>query len=117
MIAQLGRLIAPGFVTRLGLARLLDVRRYLAAMGQRLDKVGARPSRDRDQMHRVQALEQDYANLRRSLPPERRDDPDVTAVRWMLEELRVSYFAQSLGTPGPISEQRIQKALRSLRAR
>ena len=117
MAAQLGRLVSPGFVTRIGLARLPDLRRYLTAMGQRLDKVGRNPARDHDQTLTVQALEAEYAALRRSLPPERRDDPDVTAVRWMIEELRVSYFAQSLGTPGPISDTRVRKALAALRPR
>jgi ATP-dependent helicase HrpA len=114
MMGQLGRLISPGFVTRLGLARLLDLRRYLAAMRQRLHKLGARPDRDRAQMDKVAALDAAYAARRRSLPPERRDDPDVLAIRWMLEELRVSFFAQSLGTPQPISEQRIRTALAAL---
>jgi ATP-dependent helicase HrpA len=117
MVAQLGRLVAPGFVSRLGLARLRDVRRYLAAMGVRLDKVGARPDRDRAMTAQVHALEAEYAAVRRGLPPERRDDPDVTAVRWMIEELRVSFFAQALGTPTPVSEQRIRKALAALRRR
>ena len=45
----------------------------------------------------------------------RRDDPDVQAVRWMIEELRVSLFAQTLGTNGPVSEKRIRTALGQLR--
>jgi ATP-dependent helicase HrpA len=117
MVAQLGRLVAPGFVSRVGLARLLDVRRYLSAMDVRLDKLGERPDRDRELMETVTALERRWAEVRRSLPPERRDDPDVTDVRWMLEELRVSFFAQALGTPRPVSEQRIRKALAALAAR
>jgi ATP-dependent helicase HrpA len=114
MMAQLGRLVSPGFVTRLGLARLLDLRRYLEAMRLRLDKLGARPDRDRARMDTVAALEGAYAEARRRLPPERRDDPEVAAVRWMIEDLRVSFFAQSLGTPHPVSEQRIRKALAAL---
>jgi ATP-dependent helicase HrpA len=114
MVRQLGRLVAPGFVTRVGLSRLLDVRRYLAAIDVRLDKVGERPQRDRELTDTVSALEQRYAEVRRSLPPERRDDADVVAVRWMLEELRVSFFAQALGTPRPVSEQRVRKALAAL---
>jgi ATP-dependent helicase HrpA len=114
MMAQLGRLISPGFVTRLGVARLLDLRRYLAAMRHRLDKLGTRPERDRAQMAKVAALDAAYAARRAALAPERRDDPDVVAIRWMLEELRVSFFAQSLGTPHPVSEQRIRTALAAL---
>jgi ATP-dependent helicase HrpA len=114
MLAQVGRLVAPGFVARVGLARLLDVRRYLEAVRVRLDKVGSRPERDREQMARVQALEQAYESARAALPPKRRDDPDVLDVRWMLEELRVSFFAQVLGTSGPVSEPRVRKALAAL---
>jgi ATP-dependent helicase HrpA len=80
----------------------------------RLDKVGSRPERDREQMGRVQALEQTYESARAALPPERRDDPDVLDVRWTLEELRVSFFAQVLGTAGPVSEPRVRKALAAL---
>ena len=83
-------------------------------MRVRLDKVGSRPERDREQMGRVQALEQAYEATRAALAPERLDDPDVLDVRWMLEELRVSFFAQVLGTSGPVSEPRIRKALAAL---
>jgi ATP-dependent helicase HrpA len=48
------------------------------------------------------------------LPPLRRDDADVNAIRWMIEELRVSYFAQQLGTPYPISEKRILQAMEQI---
>jgi ATP-dependent helicase HrpA len=111
MLGQLGRLVSPGFVRRIGLSRLLDVGRYLEAIRVRLDKVGERPGRDADLTTRVRALEQAYDRARAGLPAERRGDADVVAVRWMLEELRVSFFAQTLGTSGSISEQRIRKAL------
>jgi ATP-dependent helicase HrpA len=103
MRAQLRRLLAPGFVGRAGLARLTDLGRYVEAVRLRLDKLVERPQRDRDLMLRVQALERAY--------DERRADPAVADVRWMLEELRVSFFAQVLGTPQPVSEQRIRQAL------
>ena len=45
------------------------------------------------------------------LPPARREDDDVKEIRWMIEELRVSYFAQQLGTPYPISDKRILQAM------
>jgi ATP-dependent helicase HrpA len=52
-----------------------------------------------------------YQQTVADLPPARRSDPDVQAVRWMIEELRVSLFAQLLGTSGPVSEKRIHTAL------
>jgi ATP-dependent helicase HrpA len=54
---------------------------------------------------------QAYREAVRDLPAARRDDPDVQAIGWMVEELRVSLFAQTLGTPGPVSEKRIYTAL------
>ena len=50
----------------------------------------------------------------RELPPDARSRADVVAIRWQLEELRVSLFAQVLGTPGPVSEKRILSALDAL---
>jgi ATP-dependent helicase HrpA len=48
------------------------------------------------------------------LPAHRREDEDVRQIRWMLEELRVSYFAQSLGTAYPVSDKRILRAIDAL---
>jgi ATP-dependent helicase HrpA len=62
-------------------------------------------------MARVQTVEQEHAAWLSGLRPERRSAPDVQVVRWMLEELRVSLFAQQLGTPAPISEKRIYRAM------
>ena len=54
--------------------------------------------------------------FRSDLPPARRDDPDARDIRWMIEELRVSLFAQTLGTPMPVSEKRIYAVLDRLAA-
>jgi ATP-dependent helicase HrpA len=59
----------------------------------------------------VHRVEQERASLLAALPPARRTDADVVELRWMLEELRVSLFAQQLGTPAPISEKRIYRAM------
>jgi ATP-dependent helicase HrpA len=115
MRAQLRALVRPGFVTATGLARLRDVGRYLEGARLRLDKLGDRPDRDRSLMRTARGLEHEYADLVASLPRDRRSAPEVIEVRWMLEELRVSFFAQVLGTPRPVSEQRIRKALAALR--
>jgi ATP-dependent helicase HrpA len=56
-----------------------------------------------------------YDELLASLPPDRLHDDGVTQVRWMLEELRVSLWAQPLGTPYPVSEQRILRAIETLK--
>ncbi|HEX4813448.1 MAG TPA: ATP-dependent RNA helicase HrpA, partial [Nonomuraea sp.] len=108
---QLGHLVHPGFVTATGARRLPDVLRYLRAVDRRLTKLPEDPWRDREWMDRVHKVEDDYHDLLEKLPPARRDDPDVTEIRWLIEELRVSFFAQTLGTPTPVSEKRIAKAM------
>ncbi len=114
MRAQVRALVRPGFVAATGLSRLRDLGRYLEAVRLRLDKLGERPGRDRDLMATVRALDAEYARIVASLPRGRRSAPEVVEVRWMLQELRVSLFAQTLGTPRPVSEPRIRKALGAL---
>jgi ATP-dependent helicase HrpA len=109
--AQLSGLVYPGFVTTTGRARLVDVQRYLRAIERRLDALVSRPDRDRTLMNQVHAVVQEYDQWRASLPPARRDDAAVTDVRWMFEELRVSLFAQTVGTPAPVSDKRIRRAM------
>jgi ATP-dependent helicase HrpA len=115
MRAQLSRLIYPGFVTATGYRRLPQLIRYLRGIERRLDKLPENPPRDAANMAVAQRTEQAYRETVADLPPTRRDDPDVTEIRWMLEELRVSLFAQTLGTQGPVSEPRILAALDRLR--
>ena len=85
-------------------------------MSRRLEKMPEALGRDAERMAVVQRVSEDYQQTLADLPPSRRDDPDVREVRWMIEELRVSLFAQALGTPGPVSERRIQTALDRLSA-
>jgi ATP-dependent helicase HrpA len=105
--AQLSRLVYPGFVTVTGERRLPDLLRYLRAIERRLDRLPDDPHRDRERMLKVQRIEGAYVRARDARPGEQR----VREVRWMIEELRVSFFAQQLGTAYPISEKRILKAL------
>ncbi|GLW96496.1 ATP-dependent helicase [Microtetraspora sp. NBRC 16547] len=111
---QLDGLIHPGFVTTTGYTRLSDLHRYLRAVERRLQKLPDDPYRDREWMHRVHDVEDDYRDLLDRLKPAERDAPAVREIRWMIEELRVSFFAQQLGTPAPISEKRIRKAMDQL---
>ena len=112
--AQLARLVHPGFVAETGARRLPDLVRYLRGMSRRLEKMPEALGRDAERMAVVQRVSEDYQQTLADLPPARRDDPDVREVRWMIEELRVSLFAQTLGTSGPVSERRIEKALDQL---
>jgi ATP-dependent helicase HrpA len=114
--AQLSGLIYPGFVTATGADRLLDLARYLRAIERRLEKLPQDPVRDRAQAERIAEVEQEYAVWLTELPRGAADWDEVRDVRWMIEELRVNYFAQALGTPYPISEKRIYKAMDAVSA-
>jgi ATP-dependent helicase HrpA len=112
--AQLGGLVHPGFVTGAGVAKLPDLERYLAALLHRLEKLPERPQRDQTLLYTVQAAQEAYDHALERLPAARREDSDVTSIRWMIEELRVSLFGGGLRTAYPISPQRITKALAAL---
>jgi ATP-dependent helicase HrpA len=109
--AQFTALIHPRFISETGLSRLPDLVRYLRAISRRLDTAAQDPARDAERTAVVRRVTDRYSRAVAELPPPRREDADVRAVRWMIEELRVSLFAQVLGTSGPISEKRIQAAL------
>jgi ATP-dependent helicase HrpA len=113
--AQMAGLIYPGFVTATGYRRLPHLNRHLRGIERRLDKLPENPARDAASMAVAQRAEQAYRQTVAGLPAARRHDPDVGDVRWMLEELRVSLFAQTLGTQAPVSENRILAALGRLR--
>jgi ATP-dependent helicase HrpA len=115
MRAQLAGLIYPGFVTATGYRRLPHLTRYLRGIERRLDKLPENPARDAANMAVAQRVGHAYQQAVAGLPAARREDPDVAEVRWMLEELRVSLFAQTLGTQAPVSENRILGALDRLR--
>ncbi len=113
--AQLAALVYPGFLTATGADRLPDLTRYLRAVDRRLEKLPSRPDRDRDQMTRVEAVSAAYRELLDAQPPGEPPGPELTRIRWMIEELRVSYFAQTLGTAYPVSDKRIYRAMDELR--
>ncbi|NEA32412.1 ATP-dependent RNA helicase HrpA [Streptomyces sp. SID13031] len=108
---QLEALVHRGFITEAGAKRLPDLARYLRGIEQRLDKIGANAMRDRSGMAVVQSLTDEYQKRLRAVPTGKYPSPELLEVRWMLEELRISLFAQTLGTPYPVSDKRIRKAL------
>ncbi|MEV7228763.1 ATP-dependent RNA helicase HrpA [Polymorphospora sp. NPDC051019] len=109
--AQLSALVHRGFITDTGYARLAALPRYLTAIERRLDRLSQNPQRDREQQARIDQVRKEYDEMLAALPPSRRADADVRDIRWMIEELRVNVFAQALGTPYPVSEQRIYRAM------
>ncbi|NKX89567.1 ATP-dependent RNA helicase HrpA [Nocardia coubleae] len=112
---QLDDLLFPGFVAEWGRTRLRELPRYLLAAAQRLESLPGSAVRDRQGMVEVDRMLAAYDKLVRSLPDNRRNARDVTEIWWMIEELRVSLFAQKLGTPYPVSTKRIEKAIASIR--
>ncbi|NUS13299.1 MAG: ATP-dependent RNA helicase HrpA [Streptomyces sp.] len=108
---QLAALVRPGFVTEAGLKRLPDVMRYLVAADRRLQQMPTGAQRDATRMEKVREIQAEYAELLASQPQGRPVPAAVRDIRWMIEELRVSYFAHALGTAFPVSDKRVFKAL------
>ncbi|WP_142023938.1 ATP-dependent RNA helicase HrpA [Blastococcus colisei] len=113
---QMTGLLHRGFVATAGRRRLPDLVRYLRAMAYRLEKLPANAVRDELAMRQVAAVSEEYEQLRARMPASGAPDDPVARIRWMVEELRVGLFAQGIGTPRPISEQRVYKAIDSLSA-
>jgi ATP-dependent helicase HrpA len=111
MTAQLRSLVHAGFVADAGLSRLRNIERYLSGILARCARAPSQVSRDAAQMDTVARVQAEYETLVAALPASRRTGADVQALRWMIEELRVSLFAQTLGTAYPVSEKRIYKAM------
>ncbi|WP_326659675.1 ATP-dependent RNA helicase HrpA [Streptomyces sp. NBC_00385] len=108
---HLARLVPTGFVTLTGLRRLPDLMRYLVAEDRRLQQMPTNVQRDTTRMEKVHEMQDEYAWLLEQLPQGRPVPQEVLDIRWMIEELRVSYFAHALGTAFPVSDKRIVKAI------
>ena len=109
--SQLDRLMPKGFVTATGAARLADLTRYLTAIGRRLDRLPHSVGADRERMDRVHAVQDALDDVIGALSPTRAAADDIRDIEQQIEELRVSLWAQQLGTPRPVSEQRIYRAI------
>lgn len=110
--SQVGGLVFPGFVSRTGAARLPHLPRYLRGALERVKTLGDNPGRDRQRMTEFERASVVYAEAGGTIPLPSDAPAAVAHARWLLEEYRVSLFAQQLGTAEPVSLQRIQKALR-----
>ncbi|MDA8047453.1 MAG: DUF3418 domain-containing protein, partial [Actinomycetota bacterium] len=114
---QVEDLVAPGFVTAAGPPRMRDLLRYLDAAGRRLTRLPSDVERDAARQAVIRRLEARYHGVLDRVaadpagPP---SGPALAALRWMLEELRVSLWAQQLGTSTTVSEERISRALERL---
>jgi ATP-dependent helicase HrpA len=106
--AHLARLVAPGFVRRSGAGRLPDVHRYVRGIEYRLDHLDGDIARDRRRMNEVLPVEREYAAAVARFD---RVPDDLRELAWMIEELRMSTFAQPLGVDGTASAKRIRREI------
>ncbi|NEE02797.1 ATP-dependent RNA helicase HrpA [Phytoactinopolyspora halotolerans] len=111
---HLDDLIHPGFVTATGRRRLPDLVRYLKGIERRVAKMAATPQRDLQHMDTIARVHDAYNELLDAIPADRLPTAEHDAVRWMIEELAISLYAQELRTAHPVSEKRILRAIRDL---
>src|SRR6185312_12066220 len=117
---QCARLIAAGFLARTPWERLQHLPRYLKAAALRLDKLRADPRRDAERAAQIAPLEQAWCRdwaARAKLGGTEGAGAELEQFGWLLEELRVSLFAQELKTPVPVSAKRLAKFWQTLRKR
>ena len=112
---QCESLLAPGWLARTPWERLQHLPRYLRAATLRLDKLRADPARDRQRAAEMSALEQGFRRELASRAKLGTLTPEIEQFGWLLEELRVSLFAQELKTPVPVSIKRLAKLWHSMR--
>jgi ATP-dependent helicase HrpA len=103
------RLVYPGFLAHTPWERLEHLPRYLKGYALRLQKYRSNPDRDQKHAASVQTFWNNYEARVKSDRDAGRADPKLDDFRWMIEELRVSLFAQELRTPAPVSFKRLQK--------
>ena len=112
--AQLQGLVHKRFLTENEYTQLSHFPRYLKAINVRLEKLRADPARDTKLMAEWQSAAAPYLRQAKDRQAGKNTDPKLVDFRWMLEELRVSLFAQELRTPMPVSAKRLQKVWESM---
>jgi ATP-dependent helicase HrpA len=115
--AQRDELVRPGFFSATSWAQLQHLPRYLEGIDRRWSKARERPDREARHAPQIEAWARRWRERRDRDRAAGREDPDLEAFRWLLEELRVSLFAQELKTPGPVSLKRVEKAWAALEGR
>src|SRR6185312_2649146 len=109
---QLAALVYPGFVRDVTKSRLAHLPRYLKAMRLRAERLRQDATRDQARMLTVRAYLSEYLKLKAT----HGEDAALTELRWLIEELRVSLFAQELKTTEPVSPKRLAKLVEELGA-
>ncbi len=113
---QLGNLVFDGFLSATAYAHLVDLPRYLQAARTRMTNLLAAPARDRTGLDAILQVEDAYAELAAAAPPGRLPD-FVEDIGWLVEELRISLFAQPMRTKVPVSQKRVLNAIAQARTR
>ena len=114
MRGQLDRLVFKGFLQQVGYVHLKDYPRYLQGLALRAEKLRHAAGRDQQRMGEMAAILEQWRERDERCRASGRADERVEELRWMLEELRVSLFAQELGTAFPASVKRIERWLRGV---
>ena len=109
---QLNALVYPGFLDELSLEELRQYPRYLKAILKRFEKLAGDAHKDRGLRLQVQSLWDDYKQAKEKYGA----TAELIEFRWMLEEFRVSLFAQDLGTAYPVSEKRLSKRFNEIKS-
>ncbi|MCI2959404.1 ATP-dependent RNA helicase HrpA [Agromyces atrinae] len=111
MKTQLAALVRTGFVSHTGLERLHHLPRYLGGITMRVAKMVENPGRDRQRMNEIEPVLERYAEAGGTIPLAAFAPEQIVRARWLIEELRISLFAQELRAAEPVSPQRIAKVL------
>ena len=111
---HLSTLVYKGFVSEVGFERMLDIERYLKAIERRLEKLAIDPSQDRLKSLEIAKVDDILQHAITAVKSDKTLEAELKKTRWMIEELRVSLFAQNLKTPYPISAKRIQQHIKGL---
>lgn len=114
MRTQLDRLVYRGFLLDIPFSRLRQLPRYIHGVRWRLERLADQGARDRERMTEIAPLHQDWLARFTQARQEGREDNRLEELRWWFEELRVSLFAQGLGTAFPISLKRLERRWQEL---
>ncbi len=115
---DIARLLPVDFLRRVPFTRLPHLCRYLKAVRLRAERAALSPAKDRQKADQIQPFQDSLDDLlRKDLPPNSPLRPQIEDLRWMMEELRVSVFAQELGTAYPVSPKRVNEKLEEVRRR
>jgi ATP-dependent helicase HrpA len=114
MKEQLDELVLRGFLQQIPYEHLKDYPRYLRALDVRAEKLSLAAGKDQQRLREMAPFHAKWKDRVKGAREANRRDPRLDEIRWMLEELRISYFAQQLGTAYPVSLKRIEARWKEL---